>query len=114
MLSIFNSQIAKSTRTILTSSDGSKLLEQLDVGLWLDGGGDEGFTACCVQQGVVVEQAGVVTALHRGQDVLGHVGAESLRFLLQRFKQAEGITAGFNFPGGEAGGRRIRQPVDDH
>lgn len=78
------------------------------MGLGLDGGGDEGFTAGGVQQGVVVEQAGLVTALHRGQDVLGHVGAEGLRVPLQGFKQAEGITPGLDFLGGEAGGRRIK------
>lgn len=79
------------------------------MGLGLDGGGDEGLAAGGVQQGVVVEQAGLVAALHRGQDVLGHVGVEGLRLLPQGFKQAEEITPGLDLLGGEAGGRRIRR-----
>lgn len=49
----------------LTAGDGPKLLEQLDVGLRLDGGSDVRFAAGGVQQGVVVEQAGLVGSLHR-------------------------------------------------
>lgn len=102
------------SETHLTGGNSSKFLEQLDVGLGLDGGGDEGFAAGGVQQGVVVEQAGLVAALHRGQNVLGHVGVEGLRVPLQGFKQAEEITPGLDFLGGEAGGQRIRQPGNDH
>lgn len=48
----------------LTAGDSPKLLEQLDVGVRLDSGGDVRFAAGGVQQGVVVEQAGLVGSLH--------------------------------------------------
>lgn len=72
----------------LTAGDSFKLLQQLDVGVGLDGGVDVRLAAGGVQQGVVVEQAAVVGALHGGQDVLGHVAVKVLRVGLQSVKEA--------------------------
>lgn len=54
----------KIKRVHLTAGDSSKLLEQFDMGVRLDDGGDIRLAARSVQQGVVVEQTGHVGPLH--------------------------------------------------
>lgn len=96
----------------LTVGNGSKLLEQLDMGAWLDGGGDVWLAARRVQQGVIVEQAAQVGSFHGGENVFGHVVVKVLRVTLQGLKQAEGFAPGFNILGGKAGNGRERREME--
>ena len=95
-------QPEKKNKSYLTIGDSSKLLKQFHVGLWLNGGGDVRLTACCFQQGIVVEQAVLVGSLHRGQNIPGHMAVEGPRVALQSVKQSKGCTPGLNFLGGKS------------
>lgn len=88
---------------LLTASDSSQLLQQFDVGVRLDDGGDVRLAACSVQQGVVVEPTAHVGSLHRRQNVLGHVAVEILGVGFQGGEEAEGLAAGLDVLGGKTG-----------
>lgn len=77
--------------------------------LWFYGGGDVRLTPCSLQQGVVVEQAAVVSPLHAGQDVLGHVAVKRVRVALQSAKQTERLAARLNFLGGKTEKKQRKQ-----
>lgn len=48
----------------------------------------------------------MVSPLHGGQNVLGHVTVKGLRVALQSAKQTKGLTPGFDFFGGKTGWRK--------
>lgn len=73
------------------------------MGVWLDGGGDKRHTAGCVQQRVVVKQAGQVGSLYSRQNVFGHVAEKGLRVTLQSVKESKELAPGFNVLGGKTG-----------